>query len=250
MATSSTDDSGLSGTEDAPEDGVRPRHLDWGELSFAFQPQLDGRKVRDLATLAFVGQKANVCLLGPPRVGKTMLAVGLAIAACQAGYSISLTTLDDMVQNLREAEATGRFAKKLQTYLKPAVLIVDEVGYLPLSGAEGNMVFQLVSRRYERGRPPARERRRRLPPPFGLEWNSQSGVDSEQVLELLHRQTRLSHDGAKQALAKFAATASRPETGGRTLTPLPPRPPRRSMGEWVHHVPPGSPGTRGWPPGC
>ena len=56
-----------------------------------------------------------------------------------------------MVRNLREAESTGRFAKKLQTYLKPSVLVVDEVGYLPLSRSEANMVFQLVSRRYERG---------------------------------------------------------------------------------------------------
>ena len=77
--------------------------------------------------------------------------MGLAIAACQAGYSVYFTSLDDMVRNLREAESTGRFAKKLQTYLKPAVLVLDEVGYLPLSRAEGNMVFQLVSRRYERG---------------------------------------------------------------------------------------------------
>jgi DNA replication protein DnaC len=84
-------------------------------------------------------------------VGKTMLAVGLAIAACQAGYSVYFTTLDDLVRNLKEAEASGRFAKKLQTYLKPAVLVVDEVGYLPLSRPDANMVFQLVARRYERG---------------------------------------------------------------------------------------------------
>ena len=87
----------------------------------------------------------------PPGVGKTMLAVGLAIAACQAGFSIYFTTLDDMVRQLTEAESTGRFAKKLQTYLKPSVLVLDEVGYLPLSRAEANMVFQLISRRYERG---------------------------------------------------------------------------------------------------
>jgi len=80
-----------------------------------------------------------------------MLAVALAVAACQAGFSIYFTTLDDMVRNLREAQATARFPKKLQTYLKPSVLVVDEIGYLPLSRAEANMVFQLVSRRYERG---------------------------------------------------------------------------------------------------
>jgi DNA replication protein DnaC len=60
-----------------------------------------------------------------------MLAVGLAIAACQAGYSVYFTTLDDLVRNLKEAEASGRFARKLQTYLKPAVLVVDEVGCAP-----------------------------------------------------------------------------------------------------------------------
>jgi DNA replication protein DnaC len=128
-----------------------PHHKGLDEFDFAFQPQLDARKVRDLATLTFVGAKGNVCLLGPPGVGKTHIAVGLAIAACQAGFSVYFTSLDDMVRNLREAESTGRFAKKLQTYLKPSVLVVDEIGYLPLTRAEANMVFQLVGRRYERG---------------------------------------------------------------------------------------------------
>ena len=128
-----------------------PHRRGLDDFDFAFQPELEARKVKDLATLAFVEQKANVCLLGPPGVGKTMLAVGLSMAACQAGYSIYFTTADDMVRNLKEAEAGGRFARKLQTYLKPSVLVLDEVGYLPLSRAEGNMVFQLVSRRYERG---------------------------------------------------------------------------------------------------
>jgi DNA replication protein DnaC len=128
-----------------------PHHKSLDQFDFAFQPDLDARKVRDLAALGFVADKANVALLGPPGVGKTMLAVGLAIGACQAGYSVYFTTLDDFVRNLREAEGAGRFAKKLQTYLKPAVLLLDEVGYLPLSRGDANMVFQLVSRRYERG---------------------------------------------------------------------------------------------------
>ncbi len=80
-----------------------------------------------------------------------MLAVGLAVTACQAGFSIYFTTLDDLVRRLRTAETTGRFNRQLQTYLRPAVLVVDEVGYLPLDRDEANMVFQIVSRRYERG---------------------------------------------------------------------------------------------------
>ena len=128
-----------------------PHHKRLSEFDFSFQPELDPRKIKDLATLGFVTERANVALLGPPGVGKTMIAVGLAIAACQAGFSIYFTTVDDLVRNLAEAESQGRFAKKLQTYLKPAVLVCDEVGYLPLDRRQANMVFQLVSRRYERG---------------------------------------------------------------------------------------------------
>ncbi|MBA3488628.1 MAG: ATP-binding protein [Longispora sp.] len=128
-----------------------PHHKTLDEFDFAFQPGLDARKVRDLATLEFVRTKSNIALLGPPGVGKTMLAVALAIGACQAGYSIYFTTLDDMVRRLRTAEAAGRFNRQLAAYLRPAVLVVDEVGYLPLDRTEANMVFQLVSRRYERG---------------------------------------------------------------------------------------------------
>ena len=73
------------------------------------------------------------------------------LVGVQAGLSIYFTTLDDLVRRLRAAEATGRFNRQLQAFLRPSVLVVDEVGYLPLDRAEANMVFQLVSRRYERG---------------------------------------------------------------------------------------------------
>ncbi|CCK24433.1 Insertion sequence IS21 putative ATP-binding protein [Streptomyces davaonensis JCM 4913] len=128
-----------------------PHHKTLDEYDFSFQPDLDPRKVKDLATLAFVEAKANAALLGPPAVGKTHIAVALAVAACRAGYSIYFTTLDDMVRNLKTAEAAGRLVNKLGTYLRPSVLVVDEVGYQPLERAEANLVFQVISKRYEKG---------------------------------------------------------------------------------------------------
>jgi DNA replication protein DnaC len=128
-----------------------PHHKTLDDYDFSFQPELDPRKVKDLASLCFVEEKANVALLGPPGVGKTHIAVALAVAACRAGYSIYFTSLDDMVRNLKAAEAAGRLTSKLGTYLRPGVLVVDEVGYQPLERAEANLVFQVISKRYEKG---------------------------------------------------------------------------------------------------
>ncbi|MFE5810133.1 IS21-like element helper ATPase IstB, partial [Streptomyces sp. NPDC056491] len=128
-----------------------PHHKTLDEYDFAFQPELDPRKIKDLATLAFVEAKANAALLGPPGVGKTHIAVALSVAACRAGFSVYFTSLDDMVRQLKAAETAGRLNSKLRTYLRPGVLVVDEVGYQPLERAEANLVFQVISKRYEKG---------------------------------------------------------------------------------------------------
>jgi DNA replication protein DnaC len=88
-----------------------PHHKTLDDFDFAFQPDLDARKVRDLAALGFVRAHANVALLGPPGVGKSHLAVALAVAGCQAGFSIYFTSLDDMVRHLAVAERTGNLPK-------------------------------------------------------------------------------------------------------------------------------------------
>lgn len=96
-----------------------PHHKTLDEYDFSFQPDLNPRKVKDLATLSFIETKANAALLGPPGVGKTHISIALAVAACRAGYSIYFTSLDDMVRNLKAAEAAGRLLNKLGTYLRP-----------------------------------------------------------------------------------------------------------------------------------
>src|SRR6266568_1777619 len=103
-----------------------PHHKTIDDFDFTFQPDLDIRKIKDLATLGFAAQAANIALLGPPGTGKTHLACALAVAA-------------------------GALGRQFRGYLRSSVLIIDEVGYLPLTRSDANLVFQIIARRYEKG---------------------------------------------------------------------------------------------------
>jgi DNA replication protein DnaC len=120
------------------------------QFDFDFQPSLDRRQVRELAGMGFVERAQNVIILGPPGVGKTHLAIGLGMKAVEAGYSALFLTLEKLMIRLVKAFNENRLERSLQQLVYPKVLIIDEIGYLPLSNLEASLFFRLVVRRYER----------------------------------------------------------------------------------------------------
>ena len=120
-------------------------------FDFAFQPSLDKNRVLALAGLQFINRAEAVHLIGPPGTGKTHLSLALGVEAVKAGRSVYFSSLADIVASLAKAERDGALRERIRYYCRFALLIVDEIGYLPVTPGGGNLFFQLVNARYEKG---------------------------------------------------------------------------------------------------
>ena len=119
-------------------------------FDFTFQPSIDRNQILSLHDLTFIERKENVIMLGPAGVGKTHLAISLAVTAAERGRRVYFSTLSDLVLSLVEAEKQGRLRERLAILRNPSLLIVDEIGYLPVTAGGTNLFFQLVNARYEK----------------------------------------------------------------------------------------------------
>jgi DNA replication protein DnaC len=121
------------------------------EFDFSFQPGIEEKEVVRLSSLDFIENKENLIFLGPPGVGKTHLASGFGVKACQSKYRVLFTTAQKLIEDLMLSVRDGSITQKFLAYSRLNLLIIDELGYMPVTKEQANLLFQLISMRYEKG---------------------------------------------------------------------------------------------------
>jgi DNA replication protein DnaC len=194
-------------------------------FDFTFQPSLDRDRILTLAELQFIDRNEVVHFLGPPGTGKSHLAVALGIEAVKAGRSVYFTTLADIVGSLAKAEREGLLRERIRFFCRASLLIVDEIGYLPVVHGGGNLFFQLVNARYERGAMILTSNR------GFAEWGEVFGdpvVATALLDRLLHHAVVVQIEGSSYRLRQHADLM--PEhlrSKAAIMPPFPTEPPRR-----------------------
>jgi DNA replication protein DnaC len=193
-------------------------------FDFAFQPSLDRNRILALAQLDFIDRHEVVHLLGPPGTGKSHLAVALGVEAVRAGRSVYFTTLADIIASLAKAEREGSLRERIRYLCRAALLIVDEIGYLPVVAGGGNLFFQLVNARYERGAMILTSNR------GFAEWGEVFGdpvVATALLDRLLHHAVVVQIEGSSYRLRQHADLVPENLRPKPFTTPSPPAPRRR-----------------------
>jgi DNA replication protein DnaC len=121
------------------------------DYDFSYPTRINKQKILDLFDLSFIERKSNLVFIGPTGVGKTHLSVALAFATCEANLSVRFTTAIGMVNHLTASLGDSTFTPKLKQYTRPRLLVIDELGYLPIDRKGADLIFQVVSNRYEQG---------------------------------------------------------------------------------------------------
>jgi DNA replication protein DnaC len=192
-------------------------------FDFSFQPSLDRNRILALAELKFIDRAEVVHLLGPPGTGKSHLATALAVEAVKAGRSVAFSTLADIITSLAKAEKDGTLRERIRFLCRASLLVVDEIGYLPVVPGGGNLFFQLVNARYEKGAMILTSNR------GFAEWGEVFGdpvVATALLDRLLHHAVVIQIEGSSYRLRQHADLVPEHVRSKALITP-PPAPKRR-----------------------